>query len=54
MNDQADALDQVDEDILCYALSDEALEAAAGPAKGEVTAMYSTMMRPIDCVQRLC
>jgi len=30
MNERADHLDQIDEDILTYAVADEALEAAAG------------------------
>jgi hypothetical protein len=30
MNDQTDHLDQADEDILTYTVSDDALEAAAG------------------------
>jgi hypothetical protein len=30
MNDRTDHLDQTDEDILTYTVSDEALEAAAG------------------------
>jgi hypothetical protein len=34
MNDQANALDQADEEILTYTVSDEALEAAAGTERG--------------------
>jgi hypothetical protein len=33
MNDPADNLDQTDEEILISTLSDEALEAAAGPGE---------------------
>jgi hypothetical protein len=35
MTDQTDTLDQTDEDILSYTVSDEALEAAAGTERGE-------------------
>jgi hypothetical protein len=34
MNDQTEHLDQSEEDILTYAVSDEAIEAAAGMAGG--------------------
>jgi hypothetical protein len=34
MNDDATTLDQADEDILTYEVSDEALEAGAGPVRG--------------------
>jgi hypothetical protein len=34
MNDQTDHLDQTDEDILSYTVSDEALETAAGTHRG--------------------
>ncbi len=35
MNDQTGDLDQADEEILTYTVSDEALEAAAGMEKGD-------------------
>jgi hypothetical protein len=34
MDNPADTLDQADEDILTYTLSDDALEAAAGIERG--------------------
>jgi hypothetical protein len=42
MNDQTDdTLDQTDEDILSYTVSDEALEAAAGTGGVAVTVVAS-------------
>ena len=37
MNDTTSDLDQIDEDILTYTVSDEALEAAAGTERGSAT-----------------
>jgi hypothetical protein len=37
MNDDTTTLDQADEDILTYTVSDEALEAAAGTAANTAT-----------------
>ena len=34
MNDETTNLDQIEEDVLTYTASDEALEAAAGPERG--------------------
>ena len=36
MNDQSDMLDQNEEDVLSYTVSDEALEAAAGREGGSL------------------
>jgi hypothetical protein len=38
MNDQTKHFDQVDEEILTYTVSDEALEAAAGTERGAMSA----------------
>jgi hypothetical protein len=40
MNDDTTDLDQTDEDILIYAVSDEALEAAAGTTKGRAPSTH--------------
>ncbi len=37
MNDDTTCLDQADEEILTYTVSDEALEAAAGTERGATT-----------------
>ena len=37
MNDTTSDLDQTDEEILTYTVSDEALEAAAGPERGAIS-----------------
>ena len=42
MNDQTDDLDQADEDILTYDVSDDALEAVAGWVKRSETMMLWT------------
>jgi hypothetical protein len=39
MNDTTTDLDQADEKILTYDVSDEAPEAAAGPVRGRLTAV---------------
>ena len=41
MNDKTTTLDQTDEEILTYTVSDEALEAAAGTERGVI------ILRPI-------
>jgi hypothetical protein len=43
MNDDTTDLDQVDEDILTYTVSDEALEAAAGTESGVALAAASAV-----------
>jgi hypothetical protein len=40
MDNPADTLDQTDEDVLTYTVSDEALEAAAGEGGGVVSEVY--------------
>jgi hypothetical protein len=40
MNDETTTLDQADEDILTYTVSDEALEAAAGFLAGNALTFY--------------
>jgi hypothetical protein len=44
MNDTTTDLDQADEDILTYTVSDEALEAAAGTEKGRYYTAHSMVM----------
>ena len=46
MNDTTTDLDQTDEDILTYTVSDEALEAAAGTERGALT---SNSLQPEHC-----
>ena len=49
MNDQTDTLDQADEEVLTYTVSDEALEDAAGTLRG---ALKHTTIPPhsvFDC-----
>jgi hypothetical protein len=47
----SDNLDQTDEEILTYAASDEALEAAAGTERGVVAIFtyYLVTLRPQEC-----
>jgi hypothetical protein len=50
MNDSSNTtagLDQADEDILSYTVSDEALEAAAGTERGPNTDFPSTRLGPL-------
>jgi hypothetical protein len=42
-------LNQADEDILTYTVSDEALEAAAGTEKGAGTNSFRDQPLPITC-----
>jgi len=50
MNDETTNLDQADEDILTYTVSDEALEAAAGIERGAaVTHAASYYIDPCRC-----
>ena len=49
MNEQTDHLDQIDEDILTYTVSDEALEAAAGRERGEMTITNQTIAESCEC-----
>jgi hypothetical protein len=46
MNDDTTDLDQADEEILTYTVSDEALEAAAGTERGANTDFPSTRLGP--------
>jgi hypothetical protein len=48
MNNQTDTLDQTDEEILTYTVSDEALEAAASTDRG-ATSAASIMTRACHC-----
>ena len=48
MNDHADHLDQTDEDILAYTVSDEALEAAGGTERLRGTIMYFSQYHASD------
>jgi hypothetical protein len=50
VNEQTDDLDQTDEEILTYTLSDEALEAAAGTETGEPTRQITN----IHCAVMFC
>jgi hypothetical protein len=43
MNDETTNLDQADEDILTYTVSDEALEAAAGIERGSGLDTYTAI-----------
>jgi hypothetical protein len=43
MNDTTSDLEQTDEEILTYRVSDEALEASAGTTKGPLPTAYSTI-----------
>ena len=50
MDNPADTLDQADEDILTYTVSDEALEAAAGTERGEhITEQFSGLIEATRC-----
>ena len=44
MNEETTDLNQADEDILAYTVSDEALEAAASNEMGEPTALIFTCL----------
>ena len=46
MNDQTDDLDQAAEDILTYAVPDEALEAAAGTERGAAVSLIERYCWP--------
>jgi hypothetical protein len=41
---------QIDEDVLTYAASDEALEAAAGTERGVITLAYQATLSVGDCL----
>ena len=41
MNDETTTLDQTDEDVLSYTVSDEALEAEAGTERGARVLVYT-------------
>jgi hypothetical protein len=44
MNEQTDDLDQADEEILTYTVSDEALEAAANTERGAPTFIWAVTL----------
>ena len=52
MNDETTKLDQADEEILTYTVSDEALEAAADTEKGELqlTRARSSIATILGCL----
>ena len=49
MNDETTNLDQADEEILTYTVSDEALEAAAGTERGVNTQVWCTGSFSPEC-----
>jgi len=50
MNDDTTCLDQADEEILTYTVSDEALEAVAGTERRVKTHYYGcSLANPFDC-----
>jgi hypothetical protein len=52
MDNPADTLDQADEEILTYTVSDEALEAAAGTERGVVS--VPRCPSPSSCLAGCC
>jgi hypothetical protein len=49
MNDETTNLDQTDEDIFTYTVSDEALEAAAGTESGRLCLFTPVTMKICGC-----
>jgi hypothetical protein len=49
MNDETTKLDQADEEILAYTVSDEALEAAAGENAQSNPTCYQTRILFVPC-----
>jgi hypothetical protein len=54
MNDETDNLDQADEDIFTYEVSDEALEAAAGRKGGALVLITTTTDTQSSCSNACC
>ena len=48
-NNTTAGLDQADEDILSYTVSDEALEAVAGSSRPPYSYPFSTLDQPSPC-----